>query len=536
MTPPAFGSQQPCDAAQLQSGGRRAACPDRDKPWVLVSAILGSSLAFIEGSVVNLALPAIQHELQIDSAAVQWVMNAYLLVLGSFMLVGGSLGDRIGLRRIFVLGNAVFGLGALGCAMASSLSLLVVARCVQGLGGALLVPTSLALIGSYFSEDERGRAIGTWAGASALTTAIGPVLGGWLVDHWGWPAVFWLVAPFALLTLSIAAWRVPADSPVANGPLDYPGALLLAASLAILTYALVDPASAWHAASFLAISGILAALFVRRERRFPAPLLPLGLFSSRAFSGANLMTFMLYAALSGALYFLPFNLIQIQGYSATAAGAAFLPMTLMLGFGSTLAGDLIRRFDPRIVLTVGPVIAGLGFLGLALPGVDAAFVTGFLPAIMVIGLGMTISVAPLTTVVMSAVVERQTGVASGINNTVSRLSGVVAVAVLTGVAIGSFSASLDDSLDKSDVSQTVARDVLAQASRLAELNAPDDLPAAAARAVDAAIAESYVDAFRLVAVICGLLGMGSGLAAWLSLKGLDLRNEGGRSEKGRSEG
>lgn len=525
MTPPTYGSQQPCDRAQLRAARRRAACPQRDKPWVLASAILGSSLAFIEGSVVNLALPAIQRELGIDSAAVQWVMNAYLLVLGSFMLVGGSLGDRVGLRRIFILGNAVFGLGALACAIAPSLPVLVVARCVQGLGGALLVPASLALIGSYFSAEERGRAIGTWAGASALTTAVGPVLGGWLVDQWGWPAVFWLVPPLAVLTLSIAAWRVPADTAEDDTPIDYPGALLLAASLAVLIYGLVDPGPAWQAASFLGVAALLAAAFIRREKRFTSPLLPLDLFASRTFSGANLMTFLLYAALSGALYFLPFNLIQVQGYSATAAGAAFLPMTLMLGFGSTLAGDLIRRFEPRIVLTLGPVIAGAGFIGLALPGTDTAFVTGFLPAILVIGLGMTISVAPLTTVVMSAVAERQTGVASGINNTVARLAGVVAIAVLTGVAIGGFSTSLEDSLRAAGVPPAVTEDLLANATRLAELNPPGDVSPSVARTIEATVATSYVDAFRITTVVCGLLAIGSGLVAWFSLGGLSIRDD-----------
>jgi EmrB/QacA subfamily drug resistance transporter len=524
MSPPAFGSQQPCDGAQLHAARFRVACPQRDKPWVLASAILGSSLAFIEGSVVNLALPAIQHELDIDSAAVQWVMNAYLLTLGSFMLVGGSLGDRIGLRRIFIIGNAVFGLGAFGCAIASSLPLLIVARCVQGLGGALLVPTSLALIGSYFSADERGRAIGAWAGASALTTAIGPVLGGALVDLWGWPAVFWLVAPFALLTLTVAAWRVPIDTPAQSAPLDYPGAFLLASMLAALILSLVNPASVWQSVSFLGAAAILAAAFFWRETHFSSPLLPLGLFSSRAFSGANLMTLLLYAALSGALYFLPFNLIQVQGYSATAAGAAFLPFTLMLGFGSTLAGDLIRRFDPRIVLTVGPVIAGAGFLCLALPGTDAEFVTGFLPAILVIGLGMTISVAPLTTVVMSAVADRQMGVASGINNTVARLAGVLAVAVLTGIAIATFSASLKESLNESGVPAAVTEDLLEHASQLAELDPPEGDSAPMANTIDAAIADSYIYAFRVVVVICGLLAIGSGVSAWVSLKGLDKTN------------
>jgi MFS family permease len=343
------------------------------------------------------------------------------------------------------------------------------------------------------------------------------VLGGWLVDQWGWPAVFWLVLPLAFVTLSIAAWRVPTDTIDERGPIDYTGALLLAASLGTLIFAMVDPASAWHAGAFAGFAAILGAAFIRRENRFSSPLLPLEMFSSRAFSGANLMTFLLYAALGGALYFLPFNLIQVQGYSATRAGAAFLPMTLMLGFGSTLAGDLIRRFDPRIVLTIGPLIAGAGFVGLALPGTDTAFVTGFLPAILVIGLGMTISVAPLTTVVMSAVAERQTGVASGINNTVARLAGVVAVAVLTGVAIGWFSASLEESLQESGIPSAVTRELLANATRLAELSSPDDVPAPLARSIDAAIATSYVDAFRIIAVICGMLAIGSGLVAWFTL-------------------
>ena len=521
---PSFVARQPCDEGELRAKHRPRICPQRDKPWVLATSILGSSLAFIEGSVVNLALPAMQSGLDIDSTAVQWVMNAYLLVLGSFMLAGGSLGDRFGLRRVFIMGNAVFGLGALGCALASSLPLLLAARCVQGLGGALLVPASLALIGSHFSEEERGRAIGTWAGASALTTAIGPVLGGLLVDQWGWPAVFWLVVPLAVMTLSIAAWRVPADT-AREGPLDYAGALLLAASLATLIYGLVDPASGSHRAIFAGLAVVLAVAFIWRERHFTSPLLPLSLFSSKGFSGANLMTFMLYAAMSGALYFLPFNLIQVQGYSATAAGGAFLPMTLMLGLGSTFAGDLIRRFDPRVVLTLGPIVAGVGFLALALPGTDASYVTGFLPAILIIGVGMTISVAPLTTVIMSAVAEHQTGVASGINNTVARLAGVIAVAVLTGVAIGSFSSSLEDYLRELEVPAAVTEELLSNAARLAESSPPEDLLPGVARAIEAAIAYSYVDAFRLTAIICGLLAIGSGLAAWLTLGDRGRRKE-----------
>jgi hypothetical protein len=317
--------------------------------------------------------------------------------------------------------------------------------------------------------------------------------------------------------MSIDAWRFPADTSHVDVPLDYLGALLLAASLETLIFGLVDPGSVALGTLFLGAAATLAGAFIWREKHFSAPLLPIGLFGSRAFCGANVMTFLLYAALSAALYFLPFNLIQVQGYSATAAGAAFLPMTLLLGFGSALAGDLIRRFNPRIILTTGPIIAGVGFLLLALPGADAPFVTGFLPPILIIGLGMTRSVAPLTTVVLNSVSARQAGVASGINNTVARVAGVMAVAVLTGIAIGWFSGSLEDSLREAAVPEAVTQELLTNASRLADLKSPANLATPIARTVDAAIATSYVDAFRLVAVLCGLLAVASGLVAWFSL-------------------
>lgn len=509
-----YGTRQPCDARE---SCRLIPCPQRDKPWVLATAILGSSLAFIESSVVNLALPVIQSDLDATSTGLQWVINAYLLVLGAFMLIGGSLGDRFGLRRIFILGTGLFGLGALACAFAPSLLALTLARVLQGLGGALLVPTSLALIGSHFPEHERGRAIGTWAGASALTTALGPVLGGWVVDEWGWAAVFLLVVPFAVLTILIAWWRVPAGRASGRERLDLPGALLLVAALGLLIHALVNPGAPALRGAWLVFAGLLAAIFVWRERRVAAPMLPLALFRSREFSGANLMTLLLYFALSGALYFLPFNLIQVQGYSALQAGAAFLPFTLLLGFGSTMAGDMIRRFNPRRVLAAGPLVTAAGFAALAIPGVQADFVTGFLPGILLIGIGLTLSVAPLTTVVMGAVSDRQAGVASGVNNTAARLAGVLAVAVLTVVAVAVFDAALDRRLEAAGVSAGVAAELLAQADRLAELEPPADLPAVVRDRIGSAIAHSYVETFRVLVLICGLLAALSGGIAWFSL-------------------
>lgn len=522
-----YGSRQPCDAARARMEAREVPCPVRDKPWVLATAILGSSLVFIEGSVVNLALPSLQTAFLADSVQLQWVINAYLLSLGAFMLIGGSLGDRFGLRRIFLLGTAVFGAGSLACALVPSLSLMIVMRVIQGLGGALLVPSSLALIGVHFEPGERGRAIGTWAGASALTTAMGPVLGGWLVDQWGWAAVFWLIAPLAALTFGIGAWRLPASAPRTRLALDYPGAVLLAASLALLIYALVDNGPPATRGAGFAAAILLGFAFFVRERRFATPMLPLELFRSRPFSGANAMTLLLYCALSGALYFLPFNLIQVQGYSATQAGAAFLPFTVILGFGSSFAGRAIERVNPRLMLTLGPAVAALGFCLLAVPGTDSTFVSGFLLPIVVLGIGMTLSVTPLTTVVMGAVGSEQSGIASGVNNTAARLAGVVALGALTALAIALFSTRLAADLRQAGVPQGIAAELQARASDLAQLQAPDGATPSMVTAIDRAVARAYVTSFRVLVLVCGGLAALSSLIAWWSIPDGKPRRDGG---------
>lgn len=497
--------------------GQTIPCPPRDKPWVLATAILGSSLAFIEGSVVNLALPAIQSDFAATSSDMQWVINAYLLMLGSFMLVGGSLGDRYGLRRIFIVGTLVFGVGSLAAALAPSMSLLLASRMLQGLGGAMLVPTSLALVGAHFDEHERGRAIGTWAGASALTTALGPVLGGWLVDAWNWPAVFLLMVPLAAVTAAVARWRVPVSPMRRQERLDYAGALALAASLGLLIYGLVASLPTAERMIFLALSVVSGAAFLWQEQHARAPMLPLHLFRSPVFSGANAMTFLLYSALNGVLFFLPFNLIQVQGYSATQAGAAFLPFSLIMGLGSTFAGDQIRKRDPRTLLATGPMIAALGFAALALPGEDAAYATGFLPGILLIGVGMTLAVAPLTTVVMGSVSADEAGVASGVNNTAARIAGVIAIAALTAVAVWRFGGALVDELRANAVPPPLVDELSRHASRLAELGAPPDTPAPLAASVSEAVASAYVGTFRVLCVLCGALAAASGVIAWFSL-------------------
>ncbi|MGH8371554.1 MAG: MFS transporter [Gammaproteobacteria bacterium] len=517
----AYAARQPCDKTRAEFQRRIIPCPQRDKPWILATAILGSSLAFIESSVVNLALPALQTSLQATSTDLQWVINAYLLVLGSFMLIGGSLGDRYGLRRIFISGTAIFGIGGLGCALASSLPMLIVARLVQGFGGALLVPTSLALIGKHFDVHERGRAIGTWAGASALTTALGPVIGGWLVDRWGWQAVFLLMPPFALVTILIAWWRVPVSPAENKTRLDYPGALLLAGTLGLLIYALVNSAGIAQKLLLSGLAVLFGAIFLQRERVYATPMLPLGLFRSRPFSGANFMTLLLYCALSGALYFLPFNLIQVQGYSALQAGAAFLPFTLILGLGSTFAGGMIRRFNARVVLTLGPLITALGFIILAIPGMYASYLNGFLPGIVIISIGMTVSVAPLTTVVMDSVSEAQAGIASGVNNTAARFAGVLAVAAFTAIAVGYFSGALDERLREHGVPPVLVKQLNSHATQLAKLTPPSEVSESLRISIRDAVGSAYVDMFRILLLLCAALAALSGVIAWLSIREVD---------------
>ena len=501
---------------------RQSHHPKHARTWVLVTAILGSSLVFIEGSVVNLALPALQAQMHAASTDLQWVVNAYMLMLGAFMLIGGSLGDRFGMRRVFILGSLIFCIGATACGFAPSLPLLIAARVLQGAGGALLVPACLALISLHYAGPARGRAIGVWAGASALTTSAGPLLGGALVDQWGWHSVFLLLAPLALVGAALAWWRVPQDkSFTSTVGLDYWGAALLAAALSLFIYALTGSGGTrWALAAAALLSG---AGFIWRELRAKAPMLPLGLFRSWPFSGANLMTLLLYGALSGGIYFLPFDFIQVQGYTALQAGAAFLPFAAILGFGSAFAASLIRRFDPRWVLSLGPCVTALGFLLLAVPGLQADYFTGFLPGIVVMGIGMTVSVTPLTTVVMESLSAQQAGIASGVNNTASRLAGVLSVAGMTALAVGLFGPALAHGLQSAGVPGPLAEQLQAGAGRLAELTPPQGTSPALKETVRHAVGLAYVHTFRWIMGCCALAAALGGVVAWFSLAKLPAR-------------
>jgi EmrB/QacA subfamily drug resistance transporter len=511
------GHKQPC-AEGIAAGWTRAApCPEGSKPWVLVATILGSSLAFIVGSVVNVALPAIQAGLDASAPQMQWVINAYLLFLGALMLVGGSMGDRLGRRRIFLIGTVTFAAASIWCGLAPSATSLILARSAQGIGGALLVPSSLTIISATFEGKERGKAIGTWAGFSALTTALAPVLGGWLVDIGSWRWVFLVVVPLAVLTIAIAARHLPESRESGTGSLDWRGGLLATGGLGAVTYGLISSAEAgWGDAAVLSaliLGGVCLALFVRVEARHATPMMPLELFRSRTFSGATLVTLFLYFSLGAAFFFLPFNLIQVQGYSATAAGAAFLPFTLLMGLFSAWAGGLTERIGSRPPLVAGPLVAGLGLALLAVPGVGGSYWTTFFPGMFVLGLGMTVSVAPLTTVVMGAVDRDRVGVASGINNATARIAGLLAIAVLGAVALGVFGDQLDRHLVEVDAPAEAKQEVMDTRHSLAAARIPSGVDAATQEALRRAVHDSFLGSFRWVMGIAATLAFVSALIA-----------------------
>jgi EmrB/QacA subfamily drug resistance transporter len=430
---------RPCEAEAIRSA-RGAACTVRQQRWVLAATILASTISFVDESVVNVALPAIGRDLAASPAALQWVINAYTLCLAAFLLVGGAAGDRLGRRRVFVAGVALFGFASLACGLSREIAQLIAARAVQGAGAALLIPCSLALIGAAFPENERGRAIGTWAGFSAIAAAIGPLLGGWIVDHLAWQAIFFINPVLCVAALWIA-WRHLPESidPDAPAGIDWPGALLAFFGLAGVAFGLIalpdtglfDPATA----TTLAGGIFLLAVFVWHEGRTPAPMMPLGLFRSATFSGVNALTLLLYGALGGAMFLLPFALISVHGYSATMAGAVFLPFTAIMAALSRWSGGLLDRFGARLPLVIGPVIVAVGFVFLALAGPETSYAMAFLLPVSVVGLGMAVTVAPLTTTVIAAVPGHQTGVASGINNAVSSVASLLAIAAFGALAL-----------------------------------------------------------------------------------------------------
>ena len=407
--------------------------------WVLAAAVLGSGMAFLDGTVVNIALPQIGRDLDASTSALQWIANGYLLTLASLILLGGSLGDRQGRRRIFTLGVAMFTGASLLCAVAPSSDLLIAARMLQGIGGALLTPGSLAMIEASFRPDDRARAIGAWSGLAGVSTALGPLLGGWLIEAISWRAIFLINLPIGILVILLARRHVPESrDPTATGRLDYLGAALAALGLAGTTYALIQgPDKGMSGAIAVTAVGGLACLaaFLVHERRTANPMMPLSMFSSQQFTAANLVTFVVYAALGGVFFLLVAFLQITMGYSPIAAGAASLPVTFIMLVFSARSGALARRIGPRIPLTVGPLIIAAGLLLMTRISPGDSYLAAVFPAILVFGTGLTLVVAPVTATVLAAADSRRSGIASGINNAVARVGSLLAVAALP-LAVG----------------------------------------------------------------------------------------------------
>jgi EmrB/QacA subfamily drug resistance transporter len=504
--------QEPCDENVIRSRPAKAPCSKSRGRWTLAATILASSMAFIDGTVVNVALPALQTSLNATAVDMQWVIESYSLLLSALLLIGGSLGDHYGRRRIFLIGIALFASASAWCGLAPDTRQLIVARAAQGLGAALLVPGSLAIISSSFPENERGRAIGTWSGLSAITTAIGPVIGGWLIEHVSWRAVFFINIPIALLIILISLWHVPESSDKESVGLDWWGAIVGALGLGALVYGLIESSRLGFNRSVIGVlvaAGGLMIAFLFVEARVPQPMLPLALFRSRTFSGANLLTFLLYAALGGTLFFLPLNLIQVQHYSATAAGATLLPFILIISFLSRWSGGLVARYGPKLPLVVGPLIAAFGYALFMMPGVHGSYWTTFFPPMVLLGLGMAVSVAPLTTTVMSSVAQNRAGIASGINNAVARTAGLIAIAVLGILMLHVFRSGLDQRLSNWKLPESASRSLQAQSIKLAAIAVPGDQDPATRQVIRRAIDESFVSGFRIVMAIGAALAIAS---------------------------
>jgi EmrB/QacA subfamily drug resistance transporter len=512
----------PSDEAVLQSAIASVPCARQARTWILVATILGSSMAFIDSTVVNVALPSLQSSFRATVVDLQWIVESYGLFLAALILVGGSFGDRFGRRLIFLVGVSIFAVASAGCGFASNIHQLIIARSIQGIGAALLVPGSLAIISTSFDEQSRGAAIGTWSGFTAITSAVGPVLGGWFVEHASWRWVFFINLPIAAAVVAISLWRIPESHSANMRHVDWLGAILATFALGGLIAGFVESVDlGWR--NPLVIGSLIAGVgcfmaFVFVEANATEPTVPFALFKSRNFSGANLLTLFLYSAIGIFFFLFPMNLIQVQGYSTTAAGAAVLPLILLMFALSRWSGGLVARYGARGPLILGPLIVGLGFFLFAFPSVGGSFWKEFFPAMVVLGLGMAVTVAPLTTVVMNSVDEDRVGTASGINNAVARVATVLAIAVLGIVMVKAFGSRLNASLAHFSLPPPVLQLLQASEIKLAGLQVPESLSSTTKTSIDQTIREAFVFGFRTIMSICAGMSLGSSAVAWLLIR------------------
>ena len=493
--------------------------------WVLLATILGSGMAFLDGTVVNVALPAIQSDLNATVTQLQWVIEAYMLFLAALILVGGSLGDQYGRRKIFGIGISLFTIASAWSGLASSPGQLILARSLQGIGGALLTPGSLAIITAYFSDPgQRAKAIGKWSALTTVVFIIGPVLGGWLVDVGSWRWVFYINIPLAAIVLFVLFKFVPeSKDELASAEMDWWGTISATIGLAGISFGLIESANLGlnHPLVVTGVFGglIFLAIFILVQRFGKHPMMSLDLFSSKTFSGANLLTFFLYGSLGWFSFYLPLNLIQVQGYSAGEFGLAYLPFPIFIGILSPLAGSAAGKIGAKIPLILGPLVVTLGYVLLATTGLGGDYWTTYFPGIAAVGIGFGITAAPLTAAVMGAVNASHSGLASGINNAVARTASLLAIALIGLLAIHAFSTNMDESMDDLNVSGDLRMEMSAQYNRLAEVEVPTGMDQTVSQVLDAAVDASFLESFRLSMLWLAGLGIASAVMALLFVEG-----------------
>jgi EmrB/QacA subfamily drug resistance transporter len=510
-----LAERPPGDAALLRTAPETPGCASHARQWVLAATILGSSLAFMMASIINVALPAIQEAFGASIAEMQWVASAYTVLLAALTLVGGAMGDRYGRRRMFQLGTLGLAASSLAGSLAPTASGLIAARAAQGLAAALLVPNSLALLSAAFPRAERGPAVGTWSAATSLVGALSPMVGGWFVDVGSWRVAFATVLPPALLVLALASWRVP-DPPVMRraAAVDWGGAVLATLGLFGVVSGLITISAGLAPIAALAVGTLALVGFVRHERRTPTPMVPPTLFRSRTFSGINLLTVLVYAGVAGVFFVLPFNLVQVQGYSSTATGAAFLPFALLVGMLSRRVGGLADRIGTKPLLVGGSALTAVGLAAFAVPGIGGPYWRTFLLPMVVTGLGMALTVAPLTTSVLASVRPSEAGIASGINNTAARVGTLLAVAIIGVVALALYGRALERGLHAAAVPASQTRALVAERRSLADTTIPAWVPAADQASLRRLVDAAFLAGFRGSVLLCAAVVMvGAAVAA-----------------------
>lgn len=494
--------------------------------WIMVSAILASSMAFIDSTALNVVLPALQKSLQASGAELFWILNAYLLMLASLILIGGSLGDKLGRKRIFTIGIFIFICGSIVCGIAPDATYLIVFRVIQGIGGALMIPGSLSLISSSINADERGKAIGTWSAATTLVTMGAPILSGALADAGLWRYIFFINVPIGIAALLMLGFKVSDVKDEDTGKtLDFSGAIAIAFGLALVTFGFLRiPAVGlhnWQTYGSLSMGGLLLIAFVVIEKNSKHPMMPLVLFTNSTFTGANLLTLFLYAGLGAGMLFMSLDLVQVQGYTQFQSGLTFLPFTLMMIGLARFAGSLADKFGPRFFLILGPITAGVGLLMLSFikkTAGPADYWTTFLPGYIVFGLGVSFTVAPLTAAVMGSLSERFSGTASGVNNAMSRIAGVFANAIFGALAVLFFTGALQHQLSDIKLNTRDKQLVIAQAANLGNAEVPKDLTANEGRTIEKAYQQSFISAYGKIMRICAGLAFLAGFMGFVFVR------------------